>query len=189
MTRRIAWVIAGLLTAAVIGGCQKASDPDDVISYDEMVDVASSPSPIVAGPSTDGKTYRIVRGNNQPDEIVPYDWHAAFGVSVVFNGNADDDDVDMAWPVKLTATTISVKQASGGIVTPPTGGETEKFEFITLSASGNQLAAVGSVVNLNFEAWYDLPSLKKEAVITVAFSFVDDDGRSFSKTEDILVAP
>lgn len=189
MTRQIAYVMAGLLAAAAISGCQKASDPDDVISYDEMIDVAASPSPIVAEPATDGKTYRIVRGNNQPDEIVPYDWHTTFGVSVVFNGNANDKDVDMAWPVKLTATTISVKQASGGIVTPPTGGEIEKYEFITLSASGNQLAAVGNPVNLNFEAWYDLPSLKKEAVITVTFSFTDDDGGSFQKSEDILVAP
>ena len=189
MTRRVTCVMAGLLAATVIGGCQKASDPDDVISYDEIIDVTSNPTPIVAAAATDGKTYRVVRGNNQPDEIVPYDWHTTFGVSVVFNGNANDDDIDLAWPVKLTATTLTVKQASGGIVTPPTGGETEKYEFVTLSASGNQLAAAGSPVHLNFEAWYDLPSLKKEAVVTVAFSFTDDDGRSFQKSEDILVAP
>jgi len=189
MMRRIACVMTVLLAGAPMGGCQKASDPDDVISYDEIVDVASNPSPVVAAAATDGKTYRVVRGNNQPDDILPYDWHTVFGVSVVLNANANDEDVDMAWPVKLTATTLTVKQASGGIVTPPTGGETEKYEFVTLDASGNTLAGVGNAVNLNFEVWYDLPNLKKEAVVTVNFSFIDDDGRSFQKSEDILVAP
>jgi hypothetical protein len=37
--------------------------------------------------------------------------------------------------------------------------------------------------------WYDLPSLRKEAVITVTFSFEDDDGKTFQKTADFRVAP
>jgi hypothetical protein len=91
--------------------------------------------------------------------------------------------------VRITATAVTVKQASGGIVTPPTGTETEKFEFVTLNATGNQLSGTNTPVSLAFEVWYDLPSLRKEAVITVAFSFLDNDGAAFQKTADIRVAP
>ena len=44
-------------------------------------------------------------------------------------------------------------------------------------------------VSLSFEVWYDLPSLRKEAVVQVAASFVDNDGTSFQKTVDLRVAP
>lgn len=181
------WLI--LFATLSIAGCQSPTDPDDVIGYDEVVDLTSTPDPIVADTSTSGRTYRVVRGNNQPDEILPYDWHAVFSTTVTFNGQALDDDVDVDFPVRITATTLTVKQASGGIVTPPTGSETEKFEFVTLGATGNQFSGTGSPITLTFETWYDLPSLRQEAVITVAFSFVDDEGASFQKTADLRVAP
>ncbi|HEU4686967.1 MAG TPA: hypothetical protein VFS23_01325, partial [Vicinamibacterales bacterium] len=74
-------------------------------------------------------------------------------------------------------------------VTPPTGTETEKFEFITLNATGNQFSGTNSPQSLSFEIWYDLPSLRKEAVVTVTFSFVDNDGVTFQKAVDVRVAP
>ena len=40
-----------------------------------------------------------------------------------------------------------------------------------------------------FEVWYDFPSLRKEAVMTVAFSFVDNEGTTFHKSVDIRVSP
>jgi hypothetical protein len=180
----------GILTLAVSAvGCQSPTNPDDVIQYDEVVDVAGSPDPILADTSASGRTYRVVRGNNQPDEILQYDWHAVFSTNVVLNSKAADKDVDIDFPVRITATTLTVKQASGGIITPPTGSEKEYFEFVTLNATGNQIAATGSPIVLTFEVWYDLPSLRKEAVITVAFSFVDNDGTTFQKTADLRVAP
>ena len=179
-----------LLFVPLIGaGCQSPTDPDDVVNYDDAIDVAANPDPIVADSATGGRTYRVVRGNNQPDDILPYDWHAVFTVNVTFNDNANDNDVDVEFPVRITATTLTVKQASGGIVTPPTGSETEKFEFVTLSASSNQVGGTNAPVSLTFEIWYDLPSLRREAMVSVAFTFVDDDGASFQKTEDVRIAP
>jgi hypothetical protein len=189
MSRGVSLVISLVIATVSAVGCQRPTDPDDVIEYDEVVDVSASPDPIEADTSTGGKTYRIVRGNNQPDEIVPYDWHAVFSTTVSFNDQAVDEDIDVDFPVRISAATLTVKQASGGIVTPPTGGETEKYEFRTLNASGNEFAQTNSPINLTFEVWYDLPSLRKEAVVTLAYSFVDEDGTAFQKTEDVQVAP
>jgi len=158
------------------------------MSFDEAVDVSVSPNPTVADTATGGRSYRVVRGNNQPDEILAYDWHAVFSTSMAFNAQATSDDVDVAFPIRITATTIAVKQASGGIVTTPTSGDTEKYEFV-IAAGGNSVSGVDATVGTTFEVWYDLPSLRKEAVITVAFTFVDDDGASFQKSVDFNVAP
>jgi hypothetical protein len=169
--------------------CQSPTSADDATSYDEVVDVAVSPNPIVSETANDGRTYRVVRGNNQPDEIHAYDWHTVFSTTLSFNNNATNKDVDLTFPIKLSATTIAVKQASGGIVTTPTGGETEKFDFVITAASGNQVSGIGTPLTTTFETWYHLPSLRREAVITVTFSFVDTDGASFQKSADFRVSP
>ena len=178
-----------ILAALSITGCQSPTEADEAIAYDEIVDVSATPDPVVADADTGGRTYRVVRGNNQPDDILAYDWHAIFSTTLVFNSKAADKDVEVPFPVRITSTTVAIRQATGGIVTPPTGGEAEHYEFITLSASGNQAVGVGSPVSIAFEVWYDLPNLRKEAVITVTFAFQDDDGATFQKTEDFKVAP
>ncbi len=190
MTRVIARArYAVLLAAVVAAACQNPTDPTDSISYDDAVDITGNPDPITADTQTGGRTYRIVRGNNQPDEILPYDWHAVFSAALNLNGNATDEDLDIDFPVRVVATTLTIRQASGGIITPPSGSETEKYEFVTLSASGNQFASTDAPITLAFEVWYDLPSLRKEAVVQVAASFVDNDGTAFQKTVDLRVAP
>jgi hypothetical protein len=190
MTRLIARArVAVLLSALAAVGCQKPTDPSDTVRFDEAVDITASPDPITADTQTGGRTYRIVRGNNQPDDILAYDWHTVFAANISLNSNADDDDLDIDYPVRVVATTLTIKQATGGIVTPPTGSDSEKFEFVTLSASGNQFAGINTPITLTFEAWYDLPSLRKEAVVQISASFVDDDGSTFQKVVDIKVAP
>jgi len=180
----------GIVVCAVMAvGCQKPTDPDDVVHYDEAIDVASSPDPIVADTATGGRTYRVVRGNNQPDDILPYDWHAIFSATVVFNSKANDNDLDIDFPVKLSAATLAVKQASAGIITPPTGGDKEYYDFVTVGASSNQVSAINTPITLSFEVWYDLPSLRREAVITVTFTFIDNDGGTFQRAVDFRVAP
>ena len=187
--RRTAYVSVCVIAALGIWGCQSPTDPDEAVDYDEVVDVTINPDPVAADTATGGRTYRVVRGNNQPDEILPYDWHAVFSVSMAFNGQALDEDVDVAFPVRITAVTLAVKQASGGIVTPPTGGDTEKSEFVTGGVTGNQFSAVNAPVGMSFEVWYDLPSQRREAVFTVLVTFVDDDGAGFQKSVDVRVAP
>jgi hypothetical protein len=177
-----------LLMAPLLGGCQTPTDPDDVTTFDDAVDVTAAPNPILADIETGGRTYRVVRGNNQPDEILPYDWHASFTTTLTFNSTANSTDLDIAWPVRLAATTVAIKQASGGIVTPPTGGDSEKYEFV-ISAGNNTVSGINTPLSTGFEVWYDLPSLRKEAVVTVSYSFIDNDGVTFAKAEDFTIAP
>ena len=189
MTRAACVRVLVVLIALLASACQKPTDPDDVIDYDEVLDATATPEPIIADTATGGRTYRVVRGNNQPDDILPYDWHAVFSTTLTFNSDANDSDVDIDFPVKITATTVVVKQASGGIITPPSGTDTEKSEFVIVSTSSNQLTGVGSPTTTTFEIWYDLPSLRKEAVVVVTFSFTDNDGTTFQKVQQITVAP
>ena len=190
MTRLIVPVrVAVLLSALAAMACQKPTDPSDTIRFDEAVDITANPDPITADTQTGGRTYRIVRGNNQPDDILAYDWHTVFSANISLNSNADNKDLDITYPVRVVAATLTIKQATGGIVTPPSGSDSEKYEFVTLSASGNQFAGINTPITLTFEAWYDLPSLRKEAIVQVAASFVDNDGSTFQKTVDIKVAP
>ena len=176
-----------LLLPLLVAGCQSPTDPDDTIDVDDFLEFSSAPNPAVAAASADGRTYRVVRGNNQPDDILPFDWYTTFAVTATLNAQADDEDA-LEFPVDVTSVTIAVKQASGGIVTPPTGGETEHFHYVT-NASTNRYEAPSSAVTVGFEVWYDLPSLKREALITVTFAFRDDDGATFSKSYEVRVAP
>lgn len=176
-------------TALSLGACQSATTTDTTLQVDDFVDASAAPSPTNAVESTDGRTYRIVRGNNQPDEILPFDWKTSFSVTVSINKNATDKDVDLAFPVEVTATSVKVEQAAGGIVTTPTGGDTEHYDSVLSGASGNKIAAVGGAITMTFDVWYDLPSLRREAVITVTVNFKDDDGTTFSKQIKVNVNP
>ena len=183
-------LFAAVLTCACMltAACQSPTDPDETLDVDDILDMSAAPNPAVASAATDGRTYRVVRGNNQPDEILPFDWFTSFSVTATLNDRADDDEADLEFPVDITAVSIGVKQASGGIVTPPTGGETEHFFYVT-EASGNRYSSASSSVSARFDVWYDLPSLRKEALVTVTISFQDADGKAFSKAYDVRVAP
>jgi hypothetical protein len=169
-------------------GCQSPTDPDDSPTVDDFLVATVSPSPATGTESTDGRTYRVVRGNNQPDDILAFDWKTSFSVSITLNDKADDDDY-LTFPVDLSSATVTVKQASGGIVTAPTGGDVEHSDYVVSNASSNRFGAVNSTNNLTFDVWYDLPSLRKEALITVQLTFKDTDGVTFSKSVDVLVSP
>lgn len=57
------------------------------------------------------------------------------------------------------------------------------------SATGNQFPTVNSSVSVALDVWYDLPSLKREALVTVNLTFTDNDGLVFSKSHDVRVTP
>jgi hypothetical protein len=182
------WGIPAALCAGIVlsSGCQSPSSADSALDIDDIL-VVTSPSTTTADAANDGKTYRVVRSNNQPDEILGYDWKTNFAIGLQFNDAADDKDA-LTFPVTITSLTVKVQQASGGIVTPPTGGDTEHYEYVT-SANTNSFAAVGANVGISFDVWYDLPSLRKEALVTVTIAFTDHDGSILNKIIDVKVAP
>jgi hypothetical protein len=183
---------AALLVAAMslpfMAGCQSPTSADSSLDVDDFLETSVAPSPASADQSLDGRTYRLVRGNNQPDDILAYDWKTTFAVTLRMNDKADDKN-GVTFPVDLTSATITVKQASGGIVTTPTGGDVEHSEYIVSNSTSNRFAGVNTSITVTFDVWYDLPSLRKEALITAQFSFKDADGAVFSKSVDVNVSP
>lgn len=177
-----------VFAVAFSAGCQSPTDPDDTIDVDDFLEVSTSPTPAIAEAATDGRTYRVVRGNNQPDDILTYDWKTSFNITATLNSQADDDDT-LEFPVDLTSITLVVKQASGGIITPPPSGETEYSFPLISQVSSNRFSGINTSVTSAVEVWYDLPNLRKEALITVTMSFRDEDGATFSKSVDVRVAP
>lgn len=171
-------------------GCQSPTEDEDPLDVDDFVDATASPNPTNADSALgSGRTYRVVRGNNQPDEILEFDWHTGFTLMVSLNNNATADNVDIDFPVDLRSVTVKVEQASGGIVSPPTGGEVEHYDSATSNVSSNQIGSVGAGISMLIDVWYDLPNLRKEALITATLNFVDDDNTSFSKVVQIRVNP
>ncbi len=191
MERTLDWVWISLLIvgAATLGGCQKATTASDTLDVDDFVDSAVAPSPATATASTDGRTYRVVRGNNQPDDILEYKYKTSFQVTLTVNSNATDDDVDLEFPVEITSIAAKVEQASGGIVTAPTGGEVEHFDSVISQTSGKTFGAVNGTVTFRVDVWYTLPSGGKEALITTTIACQDDDSQTFTKVVKVNVTP
>lgn len=190
MKRQVVSVFMVAAFAAAGAACESPTDPDDVdqIGVDDFVESQVTPDPIVAATS-DGRTYRVVRGNNQPDEILAYDWLASFQVAVTITEAVEDEDLDLEFPLTITAATVKIEQASGGIVNPPTGGQVEYHESILRSTSSNRFDGPNTTNTLAFDVWYDLPSLRKEAVVTMTIGFKDNDGRTFQKVTTANIAP
>jgi hypothetical protein len=187
---KVAGLPLALVAALSLAGCQKTSNTSTSVNVDTFVDSSSAPAIAVAdGPGT-GKTYRVVRGNNQPDDILEYQYHASFTTTVTINNHATDDSVKLAFPVTLSSATLKVQQASGGIVTPPTGTDVEHYEFVS-HASGNTVGGVGGAISVGYDIWYTLPSGGKEALVTLSYNFTDDSStpKTFTKTVNVRVAP
>jgi hypothetical protein len=183
MLRRVSGA-AVLLAGLILVGCQSPTDPDDVTDF---IDVTVTPSPATAGGPT-GRTYKVEGDGDDPDEIREYDWRTSFNVSVRLTSDAQAENVNLDFPVDITAATVKVQQASGGIVTPPTGGEIERYDFVIAQASGNRFVGVNDPIDMTFEVWYDLPSLRKEALVSVTLSFKDEAGATFTEVVTVRVA-
>ena len=180
-------LVTGLLPAA---GCQSPTSTSSTTNVDSFVDASVSPNPTTAIASS-GKTYRVVRGNSQPDEIIPFQWVTTFSVTFTLNSKATGKDIDLSFPVTVTSVSGKVEQAAAGIVTPPTGGEVEHYESVILSSSGSQVTDVGGAIQIVFQVWYSLPSGNREALITETINMKDshDSPKTFPKVVQIRVAP
>jgi hypothetical protein len=160
------------LTASVLGACDAPTEPTKL-----EVTLSASPSPATATASS-GVSYKVEGDDNEPDRLVAYPWKSAFVVTIQETGGL---------AVDITAVNVKVQQASGGIVITPTSGEVEHYQFNS-SASNNHLGANGQT-SVGFEVWYDLPNGGREALVTVGFSFQDDDDNTYSDQIQVRVAP
>lgn len=187
--RRSIHLVAALPLLGLLTGCQSPTSADDALDVDDFVDATVTPTHAVAIPSTDGRTYRVVRGNNQPDDVLQYDWVTTFAITVLLNSNSTHKDVDLTYPVTITSASGKVQQATGGIVSPPTGSDTEHYESVLIGSTGSTIGAVNGAITLTFQVWYDLPNLKKEALITESINFKDSGGQVFTKSVNVVVDP
>jgi hypothetical protein len=181
---------AAVLTAltAATAGCQSPTSASSTLKVDDFVDATITPNP-ATGVASSGKTYRVVRGNNQPDDILAYQYTATFTITINLNSNSTSSSVNLSFPVTVTAASGKVEQASGGIVTPPTGGDVEHYESVILASSGSTVAAVGGGITMTFQVWYALPNGHREALITETISMKDNNGTTFAKDVKINIAP
>jgi hypothetical protein len=192
MFRRVSVTTLLLAGAALsLAGCQKTDSTSTTLKVDDFVGSAVNPNPANAdGPGT-GVQYRVVVGNNQPDEIREYQYHVAFGLGVNINNNATSSSVALTFPATITSASAIVHQASGGIIVPPPSTDAEYSKCNLASSSGSTIGAVNGAINMNWECWYTLPSLKREAVVVVTINFTDDSStpKTFTKTVNVNVAP
>jgi hypothetical protein len=180
-----------LAAVAASAACQSPTSASETLNVDDFVVSSVSPNPAIASTDTGGRTYRVVRGNNQPDEVLPYQYTAVFTVTTSINSKATDDSIALTFPVTITAAAGKVEQASGGIVTPPTNGEVEHYESVILSSTGSTIPSVGAGVTTMFQVWYTMPNGKREARVTESLSMSDRNStpKTFTKNVYINIAP
>ena len=160
-----------LLAAPWLAACDAPTEPT---SLEVTLTAAPEPAPAAA---SQGVFYTIEATDTRPEEQREYPWKTSFVVTLEETGGL---------AVSITSVNLRVQQAAGGIVIAPSGGAVERYQFNS-SASGNSLPARGRA-SVGFEVWYDLPNKGQEALVTVSFTFRDDDGNNFQDTVEIRVA-
>ncbi len=187
--RRILTLPALLFAAALLGACQSAEESTDTLDVNDFCDATAAPNPATAIANPDGNTYRVVRGNNQPDDIYVYANKVTFGLTVSLNSKASDTDVSLKFPVTLASTGVMVQPASNGIIITSTGTETDHYESRMTGATASKITAINGGISMNFIVWYTLATGGKESVITTTLNFKDDNGVTFTKTVTVNVNP
>jgi len=182
----------GLATATLgMMGCQSPTSSSSSFNVDNFVDSTVIPNPTAAVGSTDGRTYRVVRGNNQPDDVLPFQFITTYDIVLTFNANSTNNSNNVKFPVTITSATAKVEQAASGIVTTPSSGDVEHYDSAIVSSTTNAIAQVGAGVEMVFKVWYALPNGGREALITETISMKDssDTPQTFAKTVQVRVSP
>ncbi len=169
---RMAVIVSALLAAAWLSAC--GSDSTGPTS--EAATFTFSPDPAGAVQSPDDRTYTVRGDDTHPDQTIKYPWKTTFTVTMEETAGVGRS---------IDSMSIKVQQASGGIVVAPTGSDIEHFDFLP-HAGSNRLDAKGKT-SVTFDVWYDLPNKGHEALVTVTFSFTDDNKSSFTEAPSVKV--
>jgi len=174
--RRALKILLPALAIACLGACSSPTDSDPTFD----VTFTANPDPATASGPT-GVQYKVTNADDTVS-YYEYDFRTSFTVTI-------KDDAGMA--LDITSINLTVQQATGGIVIPPSGGDQVYYKFNSLAAT-NHINANGTA-EVGFDAWYDLPSQGREALITVSFTFdyedEDDNTYTYSDTAKVKVAP
>jgi len=170
--RRAAPAVLLLAAAASLPACNAPTSSSPTLE----VTITSNPDPATASGPT-GLQYKVTNADDSLS-YYEYDYRTSFTLTVQETGGMALD---------VTALNLTVQQATGGIVITPSGGDQVYFKFNS-AAPTNHINANGSA-SVGFDVWYDLPSGGREALITVGFSFQDDDDNTYSATAQVKVAP
>lgn len=165
---RIVPTLVVLYTAVTALGCKS---PTEATSTSAAVNLSASPA--TAEPAS--SVFYILQGDaNNADQRLEYPFMTSFTVNMTETGGEALDIISIS---------VKVQQATGGIITPPTNGQVEHYQFVS-SASGKTVPAKGSA-DVGFQVWYALPNLRRECVATIAVNFVDRKGTPDDTSDDI----
>jgi len=170
--RRAVSTLLLLVAAACIPACDAPTSETPTLE----VTITSNPDPASASGPT-GVQYKVT---NADDSVTffDYDYRTSFTLTIQDTGGMALD---------ITALNLTVQQATGGIVITPSGGDQVYFKYNS-AAPTNHINA-NSTASVGFDVWYDLPNGGREALITVGFTFQDDDDNTYSDTHQVKVAP
>jgi hypothetical protein len=170
MKRMIA--IAGVLLSAVwLAACGSTTTTSAAATFSVV------PATATAVASTSGKSFTILGDSTHADRVIPYPWQTSFTVTITENAGVGR---------KITGVSISVHQASGGVIMTPTGSDVEHYDYLSQVAN-NTIPAKGTGTVAFNPVWYWLPNGGREAVVTMTFSFLDDNNSSFSEQTTVNV--
>jgi len=186
MHRMLKSGLVAICAAAVVSGCQSPTDPDDTIDVDDFVEASQTPNPAEAT-TGDGRTYEKTQ-SELPSLFLPYDWKVRFGVTLLVNNTANDEDLSLQFPIEITTVNITVMQCSSGIVIPPSGDAVYAAHDVA-GSTGASFGSANSSQTLTLDVWYDLPNGRKEACIDVAvgLKWDNDDDVPVSVTKTVRV--
>lgn len=178
--------VLAVCAATVLSGCQSPTEPDDVIVVDDFVEASQSPNPAEAG-GGDGRTYEKPQAE-LPSLFLPYDWKVRFGVTLLVNSTAEDEDLSLKFPIDITSVNLVVQQCSSGIVIPPSGDAIYAAHDVVAS-TGASFGGVNSTHTMTLDVWYDLPNGRKEACIdvTVGLKWKNDDNADITASKVVRV--
>jgi hypothetical protein len=164
------------LAASAATALLACSSPTDPSSTSATVSLSATPDP--ANAETSRGVFYILQGDaNNADQTLEYPFQASFTVTITESGGEALD---------VTSISLRIQQATGGIITPPTNGQVEHYQFVS-SASGKTLPARGTL-GIGFQAWYALPNLRRECVATISLTFVDKKGTPDDTSDDVALS-
>ena len=169
---RSLFLVLAMASALVGAACQNPTST----SSSDTITLTASPEPTNATTSA-GKSYTI-KYDTKADETYAYEYKATVTITLKNSSKVG---------AKISSMTLKVDPASNGIVVSSTNGESAHYEYSS-TATSNRVEGSGSTT-ITYDVWYTVPTHSREAMITISYSFLNDDDASFTGSVTARVNP